>query len=910
MRCASAQQVENPNPGAIAPPVQVVESAEEAETDVAWTVQTPPTLRREVRRFTFEESEKRLLDMPLFFYRYIAADHGFPSFGKMGPRNDHAASGNWSFGFQLDGGSMAARVPTGIIPIVDSGRYVVTARVRTEGLAHSRAQLVLWLDDFEGKPIVETRTASKAADTKGAWTTLSVEVSAEDFAGTDLAIELRLVQPRDFVDDPTLAPPHAEDITGRAWFDDIVIWRAPNIELTTGRPGNIIPANGAPALQFDIRDVASEPLIASLRVYDVDGNIVHKQQFDRRFEVSERRTVALPALEAGWYRAVIDARSNEQLVGRKWLDFAILGAQERAGNDRSMHQFGVELTNESLRDLSDAPAILKAMNADEVVVPIWPATHGEASMVPTEMLVKVAEEALLANCDVVVALDEVPSALATQLGINRMQVLDVLAGDSSVWRPHLDGPILALGLEVRRWRLRATPENYKNEDQFRSVFNSARKRLSEFVPDPDLVFQRSALDEPLARSVSAYEITIPSALRPVDIAMAMSRWMEAAPKSVARLDSPGYIQQEPRQLVDDTARRALYTWRSGVRELTIDAPWRMNENNIDRAMPTPMLPVWRVLADQLSGRTFVGELDLPDVEACWIIEGASSQDAALVVWTGRNQNQGVSINMVLADGPVTVVDIFGNARAVAPGTGGRHNIELGETPIFINGIDARVAQFRAMFTVEPEAIPSVNRLHEVELVLRNPWDISINGHMRVRNSDQWQLNPRTHHFSIEPNGEVRLPIEMVFDRNVIGGRKTVDVEMTLRSDRVYELVMSAPFEIGVTELHVSAQWQMRRNPETGADDLIITQYISNRGDRPMTVSAFLHGPGLAPRVRPLGRIEPGASAVQQFYVDGGAQLLSGKAVRYGVKEMDGATRLNRVMNIPAFSTSSVANAPE
>ena len=102
-------------------------------------------LRRTVAHFDFEESEQVPLDMPLNFYRYLAADQGYPPFGRMHPSRETASGGNWSFAFELDGGSMAARVAPGILPVLPLADYRVSARVRTEGLTHARARLAAWL---------------------------------------------------------------------------------------------------------------------------------------------------------------------------------------------------------------------------------------------------------------------------------------------------------------------------------------------------------------------------------------------------------------------------------------------------------------------------------------------------------------------------------------------------------------------------------------------------------------------------------------------------------------------------------------------------------------------------------------------------------------------------------------------
>jgi len=85
------------------------------------------SLRRELARFDFEEAERAPYTMPPNFYRYIAPDQGFPRFGRMQLTSETAHGGRWSFQFQLNGGSLSARVqimpsPRGSAPTVSRTR--------------------------------------------------------------------------------------------------------------------------------------------------------------------------------------------------------------------------------------------------------------------------------------------------------------------------------------------------------------------------------------------------------------------------------------------------------------------------------------------------------------------------------------------------------------------------------------------------------------------------------------------------------------------------------------------------------------------------------------------------------------------------------------------------------------------
>jgi hypothetical protein len=126
------------------------------------------SLRRVLAVFDFEEAERAPYTMPPNFYRHIAPDQGFPRFGRMQLTSESAHAGRWSFQFQLNGGSLSARVPTAVIPVLPGADYAVTAWIRTEDLTHAGARLVAQLYDVDRQPIPESRARRR---TSRCWTT-------------------------------------------------------------------------------------------------------------------------------------------------------------------------------------------------------------------------------------------------------------------------------------------------------------------------------------------------------------------------------------------------------------------------------------------------------------------------------------------------------------------------------------------------------------------------------------------------------------------------------------------------------------------------------------------------------------------------------------------------------------------
>ena len=96
------------------------------------------------------------------------ASWGLTGFGSMQLTNERAREGKWSFAFELDGGSLSAGIPTGVIPIFPTADYEVSVHVRTAALGRARARVIATMHDAHGAPIESscTRNHNQPCDNK------------------------------------------------------------------------------------------------------------------------------------------------------------------------------------------------------------------------------------------------------------------------------------------------------------------------------------------------------------------------------------------------------------------------------------------------------------------------------------------------------------------------------------------------------------------------------------------------------------------------------------------------------------------------------------------------------------------------------------------------------------------------
>ncbi len=402
------------------------------------------SLGRQLKYFDFEEAELAPFTMPHNFYRYIAPDQGFPRFGTMRLTRTAARSGRWSFMFELGGGSLSARVPTAVLPVLPGGDYTVSAWVRTEHLSHATAQVVAQLYDIEHEPIPESRTVSPRLRTNGRWQHVAIEVFGDSDRAADLVLELQVLQPQQHIDQHE-GQPQLGDIAGRVWFDDVTVWQRPRIEISTGAPGNVIAGPEEPVLEIMIRDATMEDLSTRIVVLDLDGRELRVETHDLP-RGSWRHTLALDDIDAGWYRVVVEVHNDEQMVGARKLDLVVVSGDATPHGDR---QLGVVLpmpTNAETLQLTRT--LVEHLGAPGTVLPIPRSTGALGPDGGRNAIRRTGEQMLDNGAELTIALPGLTDALIRNKQLDKLRVLELIKAEDG-----LTDLLMSFGLVVPRWLL-------------------------------------------------------------------------------------------------------------------------------------------------------------------------------------------------------------------------------------------------------------------------------------------------------------------------------------------------------------------------------------------------------------------------------------------------------------------------
>jgi hypothetical protein len=342
----------------------------------------------------------------------------------------------------------------------------------------------------------------------------------------------------------------------------------------------------------------------------------------------------------------------------------------------------------------------------------------------------------------------------------------------------------------------------------------------------------------------------------------------------------------------DLALRLIHAWRAQPDRIAIETPWKERSGRTPSVAPTPSFAVYRNLIDRLAERRVVAELPIGRDGVGYVLEGPG--DDAIVAWRTQPGSEKASLRAYLAGGDLRVVDIWGNESPL-PIEGGAHQITIGEAPVFIEGIDAELARFRAGFRVEPDFITSTASLHRMDVVLTNPWPIAITGRLRIAEPSRWDVTPRVHTFGVQPGEEARIPFEASFGVGEEAGPQPFVVEVSLDAvERYPTMLLHDVIEIGLPNVQIAPSYRI--DPGATGDDLTVTLLVTNVGDQPVTLRAFAGAPRFPRREAPVSDLQPNQTTLKRFRFPGGGSL-RGENVRVGVVETDGYGRLNKTLRI-------------
>lgn len=914
----------------------------------------PRAAGRVVKVFDFEEQFSNPLEVPM---GWVRAQHDplvprirprFPIWNKAKLDYGVAAGGEGSVRLPVEGGSASLRLNPGVVPIFPLGQYAIRVRVRSEGLVHARPRLVVRALDGTGAPIAGSDRSTIADSVDGQWRMIEVQLPGLFPEAAYLQIDLEVIQPREFQRERL--PGHQvwdEDFEGAVWFDDVVVMQVPQVSLSTASPLNVVARPEAPTLRTELRDLAAQELIATIRVFDARRELVDSMQ--RQVLTGRSSWEWRPALrELGWYRAVIDIAAEGRIISTRTCDFvwldeprpaqpgyetgpAFSGEQTNAGGP-AWEPVGVELDALPPATTDELAITLRAMGVHSASLPLWEVDVRAADLpARVERLRAIIAALRAARIDPSLSLPVVPDELAAALRLDSADVLDALASDPAIWGPYLLDALDHLGATSTRWQLGSSGSTraIRRPDLPHDIA-AARGALSALVPGVELTIGwRADLSPGAARAsgADAARIELPAWMATLPIGAALAPWRSPqGPTPEFVLDPLDTAHHTERDIAADLARRTTELWAHASKDSTEDAPprftvaigdpWRIEGSERPAAHPTVANAAWRALADRLDGRVLAVDWPISTGVRCLVFTaplGDPDRGGLIVAWRESAAPEDAVLAATLGSEPVTVYDLFGNASILEPtpaddGARLEHRLRLSAEPVFIEDINTELVLFLASIALEPPQIQSTTGEHEHAVVLHNPWPMPIAGRVVVTDPGgydpatqardrSWAITPRSMAFDLAAGESVRIPLMISFSRSNEAGLKSFVFDVQLVADQPYGWVRARTF----AELTWNDVWLdlTYRVPPGGADgDLIIEATVTNTGEMPRAVEAIAIAPGM-PRVRSsIGTLEPGQSVVRRFPFPDAAKSLAGKRVSVSLFEPDGPGWLTNGIDVP------------
>lgn len=834
--------------------------------------QDDPLADRTVASWDFEERRFHLEPVPMRWFRVNGGqdvDGGrFPPWNRAELSDAQRVSGEWSVKLPTAGGSTAMRLASGVVPVLPGARYAVTAMVRTEGLHHAAGFVRAWTLDAQLRPIASSQRVSRPVRTEGVWKRVTFVIEAPDNAAWFQA-ELQLLQP-DEMEGFQRAPAEVieRDFSGSAWFDDVALVQVPRIEMRTTRPAGIFEAPGKPTLEVRIEDMTRRPLDALVTIYDIDGKQVARRpmprtQMGRPIEWSPD----LPGY--GWYRATLSVSGDSATLGSVRTDFVWGPKLPRVGHPRGL---GLVADIDRIE-----PAVLDAMlrfvEPGTIETAVSPERGGGSTALAAALLEREHELILRADAPHFVSPEMMRdwmggvADIVARLGERARRVIVTDADDDAAF-----------------WSAKAPVD-----------LDVLRAALRETVPDPIVMLRWDLrhLENNASASADDLAYVVPWSAPPMAVEVGSRDWPSSTDRVVIIEVTPSDMGGR-RSSCESVAKKAALAWAAGHPRVLLTDPLSVHE---DAWSASAELAAWRTMAHTLGGTIYEGSM--PTAKGVRALIGQRADTGVLIAWNSGAEQRDAVIRGYLGEGPFHAYDIFGNDVPVQI-SDGKVRLEVGSSPVILNGIDPRVLRFRAGIRFEPQIIPArVERL-DGDLIITNPWETPITGRVRLREPGQsaWDFLPRVIPFRLEGGETRRYAVEFSFGPGEESGRRELTAEVEVRGERDLP-VMSAPMpvEIALEGIELTTAYRFSSRRDGRPENLVVSLVVTNVGSQAISLEAVAFAPGFAGRQAPVGKVHPGESVTRTFVFEAGAESLRGKSVRVGLTEIDGTGRLNRTIDI-------------
>ena len=862
---------------------------------------TDPVLSptRVVHRFDFDErAAGNLEDVPKY-WEPLRAD-GFSHFaygsfdlevGRLAPPSFHLVSEGRNVAYQYSGPETRVRANTD---------YRIEGYIRADRLRYARTCLSAHFIDKHGRSVRDSLVRSRyvgGPDDDDGWVRVQLHLAAAPREAHAISLVAWVLQrPLWSTSLPWGRHIPRNDVRGGAWFDDITIHALPHVQITTGTTSNVMAPGDTQELRVVLAD--DDPALAgSLSIRAADGALIETHPVPVMLDPSAG-PVRFPVnhLPPGLYNARLDVYADDSPISSRRLAFARLSRlqQERQALARS---FGVVLNPRFRCDPETELKLLQHLAVRSVKLPIWTGLAEYPSMAEQRhATARFLQELVKTGFAVTAVFRGPPSLIARNEGSSVRPLIELLSGDPTAWKEHLEAVVAPNAGAFRWWQVGSDPPPVDwpptSQEQLILAVTQLRNAIRPFMTMPRLSLPATTTVEPPARKLPVEQITlaIGAETQPDRFASQIDYFRKLGYEQVSAYVEPLPANQYRRlPRLADWARRVITARHSGADTVFVPQTWSVRESTEGQvAEPTEPYLVLRTIASLLADAIPGQHLRLTgNVHSLAFHDGEST---ILALWDSQAPPSGTqyAIQLGRAD---RQIDLWGHLTPLERDDSGRQIVRLTPTPVLIPGVERWLIDLRTSFALTPGHVESGTELMRHRVEMTHGGEGPVSGHVVLDPPDSWEVSPRHFSFSLMSQRASSHTVDVRYPHSEPVGENVIVAKITL-SDGAYYLEVPLPVEIGVKDLEVWGQAVVARN------ELLLREVITNGSTEVLSFRGSASVPGHERQYRPISNLRPGDTQTIEYRFSD-VDALIGRNARLVLREIDDGPRIHNLeLRIP------------
>ncbi|WP_153558629.1 hypothetical protein [Roseimaritima sediminicola] len=778
----------------------------------------------------------------------------------------------------LDGGGAMLQSPP--FPVSNMYSYVLSTRLRTEGLESNSGWAELVFLDADGAPL--KTVATPAVGTTTPWTTVDTGAVAPPENCTEAVLRLRV--------EPTGA---GTDIRGDVDFDQVRLFQFPQLHVYGSRTTGLYASGDAvtitaeamglrfaeASIQFRLWDAFDRPIAEHLAAV-----LTHADR-SRLLAYGGQATWTLTDLPPGYYRVTAELLAADRSALKTETSLAIIDPLDGPGGP-----FGWTLPRGAPHgDLRVLPEWLRDCHVGWLKYPCWiDGQDADAS----DQLAWMMNRSLESGIQVVGVLDQPPAGTAAEIDARRAVPAVNVFRDQDTWQPLLETLMGRLTMKVRWWQLGSERDfSFLDRGGLKETVEDINRGLQGYGQPLNMVLSWPWLEPQPPASQRAWKAVVrsePQAFTAAELDAYLAIEQQAAQSGP---ETKTWILLDPLPKSDyDTATRIrdLVLRMATVRGHDVEAAFVSDPTAPQlgllrpSGLPDVMLLPWRTTAATIGTLRREGSITLPGGSSNIVLSDGTR--CVLIVW-----NTNPTVEEIYLGEDVEELSVWGRRQAaetVRDRRGKRQRILAEPIPKFIVGVHPLMTRFRMAVELDRASIDSLlGRTQTVGVRLQNPSERPLEGDLVMRANDAWDLPRRPLSWQIRGGGAVLQDVPVTLRSNAKTGVEDITLEFRLGQPASQPFMVYRQLRVGPEGLDVQITTRL---DETG--QLVVRLEMDNSSAARQSYDCRLFPPGRQYQRRTV-TVDAGQRVRREFALAGGQELV-GKTLLLRAAEQDGRRVLN------------------